>query len=933
MKRVILTILLSSLGLVATLAQSQLGMNYQAVIRDAEGKIIADKEVGIQVSILKESTNGTAVYTEAFKPKTNQFGLINLIIGKDQAKSGEYSSIDWSAANYFLKIELDAEGGTTYKEMGTSQLLSVPYANYAFNSASSWEDAEANVSTKNKVKVISDGKNPEAPLLEVVNAKGETIFAVYENGVKIILDEETGGEKTRGGFAISGRTTTKGEEADILTVTPSLTQVFVSETSTKTRGGFAISGRTTTKGTKELINVTPNETTIYVDEPTAKTRGGFAISGRTTTKAGGEILLITPSLTQFYVDENTTKTRGGFAISGRTTTKATVDLLNITPELTQFYVDENTTKTRGGFAISGRTTTKEGEADILTVTPKLTQVFVEESTDKTRGGFAISGRTTTKESGIYDVLTVLPERTDIYVKPSPSKNSLPIGFGVHGLTDNTLESTELFSISNAGTYVATPMAVSLNVTTGIIIDITQTSAMGGGKVADACCVTNLTGITSGIVYHIDNKLLTVEEASNLTPDVGGVISAGGSDDFSGLQMLNLKPGTKYKVRAFATDADGLTGYGLPREFTTLPASKLTINVYDGSSQAQPPLNSTVTLWKQDAQEPESISTNKSTHTFTLSKDLIYTYKVEADEYKSHIEPEIQLSSNQAKNIILTKAETGKVKVKFTAKNQYGDFVNRAEIRLGYSINDITNNLGEAIFYVDQQESIEYVVDVPIGYDQYTGNTNYTVNAGENNIPITLQKQHKVTFNVKDHNGIPAEQTYVTLTKEGYDNEFFIEITNGIGKVFLPYDAAGDGKWNYVVTAETFVDVKGEITVNKAKDEDLIVNVRLLAPVKEYTVKFIILDVEGNPLNGARVVLSNLPDLYNGQDITDADGLVTFTKVLAPDGPDRQYKLTVFDYGGYDFTSDQDFHENMVSEKEDDPIGTLTITLTITIQGV
>ncbi|MDY0199071.1 MAG: hypothetical protein RBR68_14795, partial [Tenuifilaceae bacterium] len=382
MRRIILTLLLLSLGLVATLAQSPLGMNYQAVIRDVDGKIIASKEIGIQISILKESTSGVSVYTETFTPITNEFGLINLVISKGQVKSGEYSSIDWSSADYFLKVELDVEGGTSYKDMGTSQLLSVPYANYAFKSASSWNDAEGKTSTQNKVEIASDGKTPELPLFEVKNAKGEIIFAVYENGVEIYLDEEAGGGKNQ--------------------------------------GGFAISGRTTTKATKELVNVTPNETTIYVDEPTAKNRGGFAISGRTTTKEGGEILLVTPSLTQFFVDETTTKNRGGFAISGRTTTKAPVDLLNITPSLTQFYVDEPIAKNRGGFAISGRTTTKEGEADIFTVTPTLTEVFVDEPTAKNRGGFAISGRTTTKAP--VELLNMTPSLTQFYVVEPTTKN-------------------------------------------------------------------------------------------------------------------------------------------------------------------------------------------------------------------------------------------------------------------------------------------------------------------------------------------------------------------------------------------------------------------------------------------------------------------------------------------------------------------------------
>ena len=59
---------------------------------------------------------------------TNNFGLANLNIGEGSTVSGDFSTIDWSTDKYYIKVEMDATGGTSYQLMGTSQLLSVPYA-------------------------------------------------------------------------------------------------------------------------------------------------------------------------------------------------------------------------------------------------------------------------------------------------------------------------------------------------------------------------------------------------------------------------------------------------------------------------------------------------------------------------------------------------------------------------------------------------------------------------------------------------------------------------------------------------------------------------------------------------------------------------------------------------------------------------------------
>ena len=112
-------------------------MSYQAVIRNASNNLVASQAVGMQISILKASATGTAVYVETQTPTTNANGLVSLQIGSGTLVSGAMGTIDWSQGPYFIKTETDPTGGTNYTITGTSQLLSVPYALYAKTSGSS----------------------------------------------------------------------------------------------------------------------------------------------------------------------------------------------------------------------------------------------------------------------------------------------------------------------------------------------------------------------------------------------------------------------------------------------------------------------------------------------------------------------------------------------------------------------------------------------------------------------------------------------------------------------------------------------------------------------------------------------------------------------------------------------------------------------------
>jgi hypothetical protein len=113
-------------------------ISYQAVVRDDNNATVANQVVGMQISVLQTTANGTAVYVETQTPTTNANGLLSIYIGAGSAVTATFSVIDWSSGPYFIKIEIDPSGdNANYTITGTTQLVSVPFAMYAKTSGSS----------------------------------------------------------------------------------------------------------------------------------------------------------------------------------------------------------------------------------------------------------------------------------------------------------------------------------------------------------------------------------------------------------------------------------------------------------------------------------------------------------------------------------------------------------------------------------------------------------------------------------------------------------------------------------------------------------------------------------------------------------------------------------------------------------------------------
>ena len=128
------TLLALAITLITT-AQAPQGFNYQATVRNNTGQLLLNQIVLVKFNVLQNSATGTIVYSENQTANTDDLGHINLVVGQGTPNTGIFSDINWAIGSYYLGIELNT--GTGYVDMGTTQLLSVPYALHANSSASS----------------------------------------------------------------------------------------------------------------------------------------------------------------------------------------------------------------------------------------------------------------------------------------------------------------------------------------------------------------------------------------------------------------------------------------------------------------------------------------------------------------------------------------------------------------------------------------------------------------------------------------------------------------------------------------------------------------------------------------------------------------------------------------------------------------------------
>ena len=165
-------------------AQAPQGFNYQATVRNNSGDLIINTNVYFKFNVIQGSDTSVPIFTETHYVSTDDLGQVNLVIGQGTANTGTFSALDWSLGSYYLGIELDTGNG--YLAMGTTQLLSVPYALYAENSGN------ATSATPNLEAVLAENNSANSQQIKDLQDPTEAQDAATKNYVDTNLNSFSG---------------------------------------------------------------------------------------------------------------------------------------------------------------------------------------------------------------------------------------------------------------------------------------------------------------------------------------------------------------------------------------------------------------------------------------------------------------------------------------------------------------------------------------------------------------------------------------------------------------------------------------------------------------------------------------------------------------------------------------------------------------------
>jgi len=286
MKKVLIMLSFILVAMLQVLGQVPQKFNYQAVVRNSDGTVMANQALSVQVQLHKVTANGDVVYSESHSLSTNPQGVINLVVGEGTVKSALFSSIPWSE-NIFIQIDIKKPADASYQTIGTTQILSVPYA----------------LSAGSVKQVVSDANSTDDAIFEVKNKDGKVVFGVYQGGVRVYVDDNPSVKGARGGFAVGGLTN-QGKSSvsyQYLVISPDSSRIYINDLSKGARGGFAVGGLTNQGKSvnKNFFKVTQDST--YFSN-TILTTADILTTGNISTGAG------TSSGSQTDIDGNSYKT-------------------------------------------------------------------------------------------------------------------------------------------------------------------------------------------------------------------------------------------------------------------------------------------------------------------------------------------------------------------------------------------------------------------------------------------------------------------------------------------------------------------------------------------------------------------------------------------------------------------------------------------------
>ena len=577
---------------------------YQSIVRYSDGSLLKSSNLGIKISILKNSDEGASVYAETHNVTTNRNGLVTLTIGNG-VSGDNISDIDWSSASYYLKVEVDPNGGIGYTIEQTAQLLSVPYALFAGNSSGT--DLDKDMTGILPVSKGGTGSST-SPMIAVVTAPNASvargILGIGEvGGSKVVLKDVTdnyltiketnnnsGDQELTAGIVpitLGGTGSTTAPMVGVITAanaaaaravleidasgTDNSTPVTLSDV---TDNYLTLSGQEITSGT---VPVTLGGTGA-TDAATARTNLGL---GTIATQASDAVSITGGAIDGTKIGE-TTQTTGAFT---------TVNANTVSAGIFQSSGDTDVTLKTGN-ATTGNITIANGADGDINISPvgdgkvRIDNLLFP-STDgtagqvlKTDGSGKLVWESADAAGTDNSTAVTLTEITDNYLTldgQEITSGTVPVALGGTGST-----TAPMVGVITAADAAASRDSLSLGTIATQASDAVAITggAIDGTKVGETTQTTgaftsvNANTVSAGIFQSSGDTDVTLKTGNAIT---GNITIANGADG-----NIHISPNGTGQVEADNVNLKGTTKVA----GTALTASAAELNILDGDNSAE-----------------------------------------------------------------------------------------------------------------------------------------------------------------------------------------------------------------------------------------------------------------------------------------------------------------------------------------------------------
>ncbi|HWR32682.1 MAG TPA: hypothetical protein VN451_04125, partial [Chitinophagaceae bacterium] len=310
MKKILSILVMILLGAAGVYSQSPSPgiFNYQGVARNSVGNVLVNKIISLRLTIHDGTAVGPTVYQETRTVTTNPFGLFNVQVGSAGASSssGSIPLVSWGVGNKYIQVEIDPNGGSTYINIGTAQIVSVPYSLYSSLSNDlvlPFSKTQSDAGTLFKItnsgagagSVALEGltNSPLANVSAVIGTVTTTGPGAFSAGVRGINNGTSGlgigvwGSQNGGGWGVYG-TALSGIGGNFIST--SGTGAYGSSTSGTGVFGFSASGvgvsGTSTSGAGVFGNSTTGNSGRFINTNLANTAATVYVGTNATTGIG-----------------------------------------------------------------------------------------------------------------------------------------------------------------------------------------------------------------------------------------------------------------------------------------------------------------------------------------------------------------------------------------------------------------------------------------------------------------------------------------------------------------------------------------------------------------------------------------------------------------------------------------------------------------------